>query len=159
MRRHTVAPRGSTWRTYFPLHICGANLWSYLIITHMLYYCNSLICDSSVCNVALYRKTTAYAVLPCCILQGASEDASPKKEKLDKGNENYQKVKEVRTLVPLQELSCSFRCESARLTPINPCGRGCHVFLSTRSYMWCSCLCHHSFAYSSCEVSKNTSSL
>ena len=39
-----------------------------------------------------------------CTLQGASEDAPPKKEKLEKGNENYQKVKEVSRHVFLQEV-------------------------------------------------------
>lgn len=41
-------------------------------------------------------RTLCRCCLTLCILQGASEDAPPKKEKVDKGNENYQKVKEVR---------------------------------------------------------------
>lgn len=34
--------------------------------------------------------------LTLCVLQGASEKATPKKDMQEKGNENYQKVKEVR---------------------------------------------------------------
>ncbi|XP_010772190.1 inositol 1,4,5-trisphosphate receptor type 3-like, partial [Notothenia coriiceps] len=34
-------------------------------------------------------------IVSVCTLQGASEDTPPKKEKLEKGNENYQKVKEI----------------------------------------------------------------
>lgn len=41
-------------------------------------------------------RTLCRCCLTLCILQGASEDAPAKKEQVDKGNENYQKVKEVR---------------------------------------------------------------
>ena len=39
--------------------------------------------------------------LTLCVLQGLSEEAPPKKDKQEKGNENYNKVKEVRTPVRL----------------------------------------------------------
>lgn len=74
--------------------------------------------------------------LTLCILQGASEDITPKKEKPEKGNENYQKVKEVRTLAFLQEHFYSTPpslCESAlprNHLSINPCGQECDVFVS-----------------------------
>lgn len=46
--------------------------------------------------VCVMEHLDLHKLLTLCILQGALEDAPPKKEKLDKGNENYQKVKEVR---------------------------------------------------------------
>lgn len=51
------------------------------------------------------------------VLQGASEEATPKKDKLEKSNENYQKVKEVRSasslfLTSFDVVSAVFTCQS-----------------------------------------------
>lgn len=72
------------------------------------------------------RRSALPRCLTLCILQGASEDAPPKKEKVDKGNENYQKVKEVRpfsqAFSPLWAGSISTK--STKHLSISPRGRG-----------------------------------
>lgn len=66
-----------------------------------------------------------------CILQGASEDITPKKEKPEKGNENYQKVKEVGTLALYPPLLLLCECALPRKDlSIIPCGQGCCVFVT-----------------------------
>ncbi|CAK6983752.1 inositol 1%2C4,5-trisphosphate receptor type 3, partial [Scomber scombrus] len=54
----------------------------------------SLISDISVYNVVQYPEN-CICCLTVCVLQGALEETTPKKDKLEKSNENYQNVKEI----------------------------------------------------------------
>lgn len=69
------------------------------ICVRLAQICHNMWCCKVKWTQLVWRRarprTTCRMCLTLCMLQGASEDAPPKKEKVDKGNENYQKVKEV----------------------------------------------------------------
>lgn len=60
------------------------------------------VAEKPVGRVLGLGKETCTRCLTVCVLQGASEGTSQRKEKVEKGNENYQNVKEVRTCLHLR---------------------------------------------------------
>lgn len=92
---------------------------------------HSVTCDSSVTDKSTLPMENSICCFTLCILQGASEDITPKKEKPEKGNENYQKVKEVGTLALYPPLLLLCECALPRKDlSIIPCGQGCCVFVT-----------------------------
>lgn len=98
----------------------------------------------SVNNKSTLPMENSICSLTLCILQGASEDITPKKEKPEKGNENYQKVKEVSTKNAEQQFlfNTAFAvwiCTSEKSLVNQSMWAGMWCLCQLKSCVWCFC--------------------